>query len=282
MNWLIFLSVGLLSSDMSFAAKSHEPQLTLRSQNRTLVFSRSELLARPDLEKIKLNDIPTYPGKKIEYLAVPLFHLFEGISIKSDATIQFRCLDGFSGPVIPERILDHTPGRSIAYIAIEKEDAPWPAVHPEQGPSTAGPFFLIWKNPSLSRIDKEEWPYQLEGFEVQGSLRSTFPKIFPPQGTPEQSAEMRGFKIFQRSCFSCHKMNGQGLSDFAPDLNFPKSPTEYYTEPTLRSLIRNPQSLRKWKNDKMLGFSKSELPDSDLSDLIYYLKSMSKSRSQKE
>ena len=89
---------------------------------------------------------------------------------------------------------------------------------------------------------------------------------------------MRGFHTFQKWCFSCHKINQQGLSDFAPDLNFPRSPTEYFNEKALRSYIRNPQSLRAWKSDRMRGFSSTELPEQELSDLIRYLKAMANSR----
>ncbi len=272
------LGIYFIFAGLNSAAKPADPQLTIRSAAKTIAYSRSALLSRHDLEKIVLDDIPTYPGKRIEYWAVPLFHLFEGIRLDSEATVQFRCTDGFSAPVNPTRILDHASGSSVAYIAIEKPTEPWPAVHPDQSPSTAGPFFLIWKNPSLSRIEKEEWPYQLEGFEVGGSLRETFPKIFPPKSFSEQSSVARGFRTFQRSCFTCHKINEQGLSDFGPDLNLPQSPTEYYSETALRTFIRNPQKLRRWKNDKMLGFSPQELSETDLSDLIEYLKAMSKSR----
>ncbi len=274
---LMFFICELIASQ-TFSEKLAEPQLTIQAQGKMLTYPRSSLLSRPDLEKIVLNDIPTYPGKRIEYSAVPLFHLFQGMPIDPEATIQFRCLDGFSAPISSARILEHAPGRSIAYLAIEKENEPWPAVHPEQGPGTAGPFFLIWKNPELSHVGVEEWPFQLEGFEIKGSLRSTFPKIFPPKRYSQSSPEMRGFQIFQRSCFSCHKINGQGLSDFAPDLNLPKSPTEYFTQAALRAYIRNPQSLRQWKNDRMRGFSPEELPDPELADLIRYLEIMAKSR----
>lgn len=266
---------------LNFSGRLPEPQLTIRSQGKTLSYGRAALLARPDLEKIVLENIPTYPRIKIEYLAVPLSHLFEGIRIEPSATIQFQCLDGFSAPMSPAKILESGPEKSIAYLAIETEKQPWPPINLQQGPQTAGPFFLIWKNANLSQIGKEEWPYQLKSFEVSGALKDTFPKIFPPTSFDDHSPTARGFRVFQRSCFTCHKINDQGLSDFAPDLNLPKSPTEYYSEKTLRAFVRNPQNIRQWKNDKMLGFSPQDLPETDLSDLIEYLKTMAKYRTRK-
>lgn len=275
---ILWLWAASAYSGFAIAHQSADPQFSIRSPGKTLTLSRSQLLKRSDLEKIVLFDTPTYPKQRIEFWAVPVFHLFEGIKLDPEGTIEFRCLDGFSAPISPSRLLEHTPGRSVAYLAIEKESTPWPAVHPEKSPETAGPFFVIWKNPELSHIGVEEWPFQITEFEVKGSLRSSFPKIFPPERFKEQSQEVRGFHTFQKWCFSCHKINQQGLSDFGPDLNWPKSPTEYFNEKALKEYIRNPQSLRHWKNDRMRGFSPDELPDAELTDLIKYLKAMAASR----
>lgn len=274
---ILSLYLGLLCPSDSLSLSS-EPQFTIEAQSKKMTWSRKTLLQRTDLEKIVLEDIPTYPKQKVVFWAVPLYKLFEGFSIGPDATIEFRCTDGFSAPIQPSRLLDHSQGHSIAYLAIEKEKEPWPPVHPEKGPETAGPFFVIWKNAHLSQIGVEEWPFQLEKFEIRGSLNALYPKIFPPQHYREQSPEMRGFRTFQKWCFSCHKINQQGLSDFAPDLNWPKSPTEYFTEEAFKTFVRNPQNLRAWKNDRMRGFSREELSDSELDELFSYLKAMAKTR----
>jgi mono/diheme cytochrome c family protein len=262
----------------------HEPHLTFDGPTGTLTVSSSELLKRSDLEKITLDDSPTYLGRKVTLLAIPAFHLFAELlknqSIDPDATIEFECLDGFAGPISPQRLLVHRADSSVAYLAFETPDQPWPALNTSQGPATAGPFALIWKNPEASQITIEEWPFQLTGFHIKGSLKTLFPKIFPPHSPPESSTVMKGFRVFQRSCFTCHKINQQGLSDFGPDLNFPQNPTQYFTETALRSLIRNPQDLRKWKNDKMKGFATKDLSDAELSDLLAYLKAMAQPHSQ--
>jgi cytochrome c1 len=73
----------------------------------------------------------------------------------------------------------------------------------------------------------------------------------------------------------CHTLNGQGTSQLGPDLNIPFNPTEYLGEKYLRQLIRNPQSLRRWPQSKMAGFSSKDLPDGELDQIVAYLRSMS-------
>src|SRR5260221_7569347 len=84
-----------------------------------------------------------------------------------------------------------------------------------------------------------------------------------------------GFKSFQRNCFACHKMNGNGAGSIGPDLNLPLNPTEYFEAKALESLIRDPASVRNWPRRTMAGFSKAAIPDAELSDLIAYLRHMS-------
>jgi hypothetical protein len=57
-----------------------------------------------------------------------------------------------------------------------------------------------------------------------------------------------------------------------PDLNVPGNPTEYPGEKLIRVLVRSPQSLRYWAESKMTGFTRGQLPDFDLSNIIAYLK----------
>jgi cytochrome c1 len=72
----------------------------------------------------------------------------------------------------------------------------------------------------------------------------------------------------------CHTLNGQGTSQLGPDLNIPFNPTEYMAEKYLRQLIRDPQSLRRWPQSKMAGFSPKDLPDGELDQIVAYLRSM--------
>ena len=249
-----------------------EPTIIMENSGRKLSFTRSELLKRSDLKKIEVKEDPSYPGRTMVYHAVPVAALFAQTSIAPDAVIEFKCLDGFAATISQSRILNSDPRRSVAYLAIEGAAESWPAVKPN-GPS-AGPFYLIWSHPELSSIAQEEWPFQLAGFAVKGSLQAIYPAIYPaPDASP---IVRRGLQSFTRNCFPCHTMNKSGPADVGPDLNVPKNVTEYFTPAGLRTLIRNPQDLRYFPRSRMSAFPPSILPDAELEDLVAYLSYMSK------
>ena len=267
-----FIIFASLAAPMVAGGELPEPKVILEDGDKKLSFSRSELLKRSDLKKIEVKEDPSYPGRTMIYQAVPVAALFAQTSIAPDAVIEFKCLDGFAATISQSRILNSDPNRSIAYLAIESAAETWPSLKPN-GPS-AGPFYLIWLHPELSSIAQEEWPFQLAGFAVKGSLQAMYPAIFPAQGA--SSSVNRGFQSFTRNCFPCHTMNKSGPSDVGPDLNVPKSVTEYFTPGSLRTLIRNPQDLRYFPRSRMSAFPSSILPDAELEDLIAYLGYMSK------
>jgi len=256
------------------AIGAEDPELTLRIGDQTQVFKRSELLQRKDLKHLDLANNPAYPGQKMSFSAVPVAALFEKLKIPNDVVIQFKCLDGFSAPISKERLLNTNPAGSIAYIAIEEADKPWPAL--KAGKPSAGPFYLVWPDTALSHISAEEWPYQLAGFEVKGTLESLYPQIFPDAKLPASSPAKLGFAVFTKNCFACHTLNKAGASQMGPDLNVPMNPTEYFQKPALRKLIRNPQSLRFFPRSLMSSFPKEMLSDKDLEKLIAYLEHMAK------
>jgi mono/diheme cytochrome c family protein len=255
------------------SAKASEPSVTVQTPKKTVAFSRSELLKRADAEPLVVANDPGYKGAPMKYKAVPAWKLFSGLDIAPDAIVQFKCLDGFSAPLITERLLSSSESGSIAYVAIEDPARPWPPVKPGSKAS-AGPFYLVWKNPHLSKVSQSEWPYQLAGFEVKPSLKESFPKIFPDDKLKPEDSVARGFRVFTKNCFACHTINKAGESQIGPDLNVPFNPTEYMSEKHLRILIRNPQNLRHWPQSKMQGFAEKDLGAQELDQLISYLKHM--------
>ena len=268
---LHFLIVFFYSS-LILAAQ--EPLLTIQLKNETRSYKRSELLKRKDLEKLELTDSPTYPGKKISFSAIPLIHLFGTIHLTHDSTVLFRCQDGFSAPISPQRLLNSAENRSVAYLAVEDPRHPWPKIKIGAALSSPGPFYLIWKNSKASEIKTEEWPFQVTHFEIKPSLRASYPELYPQRDFGAEHPVMRGLKVFTQNCFTCHTLNRQGDSHLGPDLNTPHNPTEYFHEEYLRKFIRNPQSVRHWQEDRMQGFKPSDLSEEDLNHLITYLKEM--------
>jgi cytochrome c2 len=174
--------------------------------------------------------------------------------------------------------MSDSPAQSVGYVALEDSRSPWPDLPLKEHTGTAGPFYLVWLKPELSGILQEEWPFKLVAFEVKGRIQELYPKIFPSNQTDLRVA--RGLKLFERSCFACHPINGQGAAKIGPDLNLPMNPTEYFKENVLQRYIRDPKSVRTWDGSKMPGFDQA-FSDQDIGDVIEYLKMMAKERAMK-
>ena len=264
---LAFLSV------LSLASAQPDPSLRVGAKT----YSASELLNRPDLEEITVSRDPAYQGQAMHYRALRAAKLFDATSFREDDVIQFRCSDGFVSPISKDRILGLGPNRSLAYIAIEDPKAKWPELPLKEHSGTAGPFYLVWLKPELSGILQEEWPFKIVAFDVKGSIRDLYPKIFPNnQSDPKV---VRGLKLFQMTCFACHTINKEGAAQVGPDLNLPMNPTEYFQEAALPRYIRDPKSVRSWDGSKMPSFDASTFSDNDIADVIAYLKEMASEKS---
>lgn len=254
---------------------STEPEIVIQNAGETRRFTRSQLLKSARLKTITVAADPAYANRPMTYQAIPAADLFEGMKFERDATLVFKCLDGFSAPISMPRLLNLDPKSSVAYIAIEGAGKSWPVVK-AGGSASAGPFYVVWENPERSKIAREEWPFQLSGFEVKASLEIQFPKA-----APAANAGLRvrkGFQAFAQNCFACHRVNGEGQSQVGPDLNTPHNPTEYMKLDYLTKLIRDPQSLRHWPQARMPAYPKDVLSDEDLANIISYLQHMSKQK----
>jgi mono/diheme cytochrome c family protein len=169
-------------------------------------------------------------------------------------------------------------GGAVAWLAVEDPAQPWPrlAAHGTgngtgNGTASAGPFYLIWEHPERSGVMREQWPYQVVRLSLVESSDHRWPQLAVP---PNASNDMtkRGHDVFLAQCSPCHRLGGGGAGEVGPDLATPMSPTQYLTEAGLRALIRDPRAVRTWPGQRMVGFSKSDLPDSDLDALIAYLR----------
>ena len=69
-------------------------------------------------------------------------------------------------------------------------------------------------------------------------------------------------------------MKGAGAAEVGPDLGQPMNPTQYFTPKGLRSLIRNPKSVRTWPQQLMPAFDETMLHEADLDALMAYLAHM--------
>jgi mono/diheme cytochrome c family protein len=268
MKW-IWTAFALVSLNVHAA----DAMLVIVADNERLVFSQSQLLSRRDIQTISVAD-SVYKQRFNRFKAIPIANLFTGLAIPELAVVQCNGTDGFSAILEKSRLFSTDPKASKAFLAIEDPKSPWP--HLVGKTTSAGPFYLVWTDPQASAIGREEWTFKIASFNILSDPHSVFPNIYPADDAAR--IIQNGFKSFQRNCFACHKMNGNGAGSIGPDLNLPMNPTEYFEAKVLALLIRDPASVRTWPGMSMRGFSEAAIPDAELSDLIAYLRYMSKAK----
>lgn len=257
------------SSPVPSPPSAQEPVFTVEVGSQSRSFPRSQLLTHPALVSLTLPDQAAFGRQTVTVKAVPVTALFEGLAVDASMTIEFDSLDGFSASLDPKLLLNQDQNRAIALLAIEQPEQPWP---PLAKGGSAGPFYLVWRNPQRSQVGQEQWPYQLRSFKIQAPVEQRFPALLPDQGLSEQDPVWLGYHSFVKNCLACHTLNGEGTGRLGPDLNEPHSPTEYMHEEYLRKLVRDPQSLRHWKGSRMSSFSERSLPETELDQIVVYLK----------
>lgn len=253
---------------LSGVAQAAEFEVQLNDGQR--VWSSSELLEHPLARDIEIIDDVSYK-RTMRYRAVPISTLLEGI--EPGDHLQAVALDGFAAE-LPASILLAKEGAK-GWLAIEEPEHPWPPL--AQSKPSAGPFYLVWTDPSASQIGPEQWPYQVARVRQLAAVEQRFPALLP--ATDANAEVQAGFAAYQKNCMACHRLNGAGDSEFGPDLNIPHNPTEYFSGDFLQQYIRDPQSLRRWPQGRMPGFSEQVLPPAELQRLIAYLRHMAQRKS---
>ncbi|HEY6927220.1 MAG TPA: cytochrome c [Steroidobacteraceae bacterium] len=270
---MLLLSAVLVATGHS-PVPAAEPSLAITWDGQSERYSAARLLARQDLASISLPYDVSY-RRSATYRAVPLLALLGGNRDSRFDTLEARATDGFIAQIPLTLVKQGARGGAVAWLAIEDPAKPWEAL-PHQGKS-AGPFYLVWENPERSNIRTEQWPHWLVSLRLVESPLHRWPQLeWPPGQTVDATAARAGQRVFLSFCLPCHRLNGGGASDTGPDLGQPMSATDYLTEPGLRALIRNPRAVRTWPNQTMEGFGSKSLPDTDIDDLLVYLRAMAR------
>ena len=210
--------------------------------------------------------------RAMTYQAVPVASLLPGVSAGDQ--LQAVASDGFAAELPAAPLLNREGAR--AWVAIEDPAKPWPKLSSNK--PSAGPFYLVWTDPQAGQIGPEQWPFQMVSLRQVQSLAERFPALLP--AADAGSEVQAGFAQFQKHCLACHRLNGAGDSAFGPDLNIPHNPTEYFSADFLPRYIRDPQSLRRWPQARMPGFSQQALADTELQQLLAYLRHMATRKAQ--
>jgi len=256
---------------LSAAALAAEPTLQIDVGGEKRSFTRDAMLASPAATTLEVPKDSTYGGP-MTYRAVPVSALLKGLNFPPDSVIEAVATDGFAAQIPLNLLLNTDAGKSMAWLAIEPADKPWPKIAGKA--YTAGPFYIVWAEPEASGIHSEYWAYKTAKLQSQPSPAARWPEIAVDPSLPPDDPIRTGQTLFVAQCMPCHKLNGAGASDVGPDLNRPMNPTEYMTPGGLRALIRDPKSVRTWPEQKMPGFPPSSMSDAEIDGVIAYLKYM--------
>jgi cytochrome c2 len=215
---------------------------------------------------ITVYDDPVYRSTK-HYNALPLPGLLKTYTsiknLKADQyQIIFECEDGYKPMMSLEKFLSLK-----SYIAVSDVDAPkgklWSNIIKDGHPMKAAPFYLIYQGISTKDADFK-WPYNLIKIHLVTNSQNVS-LLFPKE---DKKAQI-GFELFEKNCVTCHAINKIG-GNMGPELNYPKSVTEYWDKKQLKEFIKNPASFRNGVKMPALPNLKEE----DINEIIYYLNYM--------
>lgn len=228
-----------------------------------LRLTAADLAKRPAARTVEVED-PFYK-RRMRYKAAPLKDLLTAAYGGSWGTnvlgeVFFDALDGYRSHARVSVLLND--GGMIAFA-----DADAPDWRPMPKGVVPGPFYLIWTGPEQTPAKGFPWPWQVTGVKMT-LLEDEYPKALPLGAAPD-SAAVRGWNVFRRSCISCHSMSGAG-GTVGPDLNEPRGITRYQKKSFLKAFIRKASSFRR---TKMPDFD--DLSDAELKDLMSYFDHMS-------
>jgi cytochrome c2 len=179
--------------------------------------------------------------------------------------IVFECIDGYK----PEMPLDFFL-KANAFLAFEDMDAPkgkkWEAIFKNGNEMNAEPFYIVYTSVS-EKDSRYKWPYNLVKIYLEPLNKST-KELFPINNKDLES----GYILFQNHCITCHALNGIG-GTMGPELNYPKSVTEYWKENELVDYILSPASFKNKVKMPTLGITKQQSQE-----IVDYLKYMSENK----
>ncbi len=273
---LLLVALGALACFQALSVAAQSPTLTVAARDSSRTYTQKALLAHPGVRSVTIAD-PVY-RRTMTYRAIPLAELLKSTGIGADDHVQARATDNFSVG-IPGRLAASTDTAQVeAFVAIEDPAAPWPAIPGKQDKVSAGPFYIIWRRAPSVQVSPEYWAYRLAALAVTDSPLKRWPGLAVGADVPVGDRIRTGLDRFVSVCMACHRFNGEGEGEQGPDLGRPMNVTEYFQIPALKKLIRNPPSVRQWPEQKMPGFDRSALSDSDLDAIVDWLAYKAKQR----
>ncbi|MBI2362473.1 MAG: cytochrome c [Elusimicrobia bacterium] len=230
----------------------------------------AELSARVATSRVVIPN-PFLDGRSKPYEAFPAAALLDALYGRDwreapGGEVAFLAADGYAARVTTAQLLEG--GAWLAFRDLERAPA-WEPVGDKK--ADPGPFFLIWEGGRTPERGYA-WPWQVVALETT-RFEDAYPHL-APAGAKPASAEARGYALFRARCVKCHGLDQEGGS-VGPDLNSPRSVTEYRPKDQLKAFIRKASSFRYTQMP-----DQDNLSDQDLEDLWRYLKLKSAQRQQ--
>jgi len=208
---------------------------------------------------------PVYHKNK-RFDALPLKDIFEKYSLikrmnAADLKVVFECEDGYKPEMPLEKLLS-----AKAYLAVSDTDAPkgraWEILMKNGKETKMEPFYVVYEGVSADDI-AYKWPYNL--------VKIHFAPLHENDAAlqPKDEAALAGYELFKNRCQTCHSINKIG-GKMGPELNYPKSVTEYWKTDDLKAFIQNPAAYRNEVKMPNLGIKPEEA-----TEIVKYLSYMS-------
>lgn len=266
-SWLLGFFLFFSGACLASAA---DPSLNfVQAGKEGKTFSLVQMKTR--LPVVELAIFDTEYGKLKRYRGFALARVLEmafgpGWQGQDYTEMIFSALDGYASVSTLEKLSE--PG---GFVVFEDLDHPgWEPIGRNQ--ANPGPFYLVWEKPGQSSAHQYPWPWQLEKVELV-RFQDRYPAVHPG-GVARDSGVYAGFLTFKGRCMRCHAMNQQG-GMVGPDLNAPRSVTEYRSAQMLKAFIRQPSQFRYTRMP-----DHADLTEADLDRLLDYLRHMANLRQQ--
>jgi len=127
------------------------------------------------------------------------------------------------------------------------------------------PFYIVYTDVPAKDVTFK-WPYNLVKISLSAASKE-LAVLFPK----DDDTQVKGFELFKVNCLTCHSLNKVG-GKMGPELNYPKSVTEYWQVDQIKQFVKAPTSFR--NECKMPAVT--HLTDKELDEIVNYLKYMAK------
>jgi cytochrome c2 len=268
---VIYLSCTQSESSKADSLQVAKPEPILLSSTDSISIDLVELKEKGLLEKTQvviINEDPVYAKKK-RYNVISLKEILENYSSAknqnpAETKVVFECEDGYKPEMPLEKLLS-----SKAYLAVSDVDAPkdrdWEVLMKNDQEVKMEPFYVVYEGVSTTDVDYK-WPYNLVKIHLAPLHENDAALV------PKTESAKAGYELFKNRCQTCHSINKIG-GKMGPELNFPKSVTEYWKPEDLKAFIQQPEAYRNEVKMPNLGIKAKEAEE-----IVKYLEYMSKNK----